>query len=273
MNTIIKGDQIMNESFAFLFKRRPLTITFIALLIDIIGGKRLFVESFSLLSFPRNNAHTSLNHLNMKSKETQDKKRMQIVIAGAGVIGTSTAYYLAKNHADEISSITLVDPSGKIAPAASGKAGGFLALDWNDYAPTGPLTRRSFNLHQEISDELGSDNIMYRRLTCASISVDESRQQRRPIGKKLEGIEWVGEAVKDGGELGGDIVGFRQLGDTRTIAQVHPKLLCDAMWDKVQQDETIQTSLIKGKVSEPLSSKESDDLIGVKLSDGRTLLA
>lgn len=256
------------------FSRHTFSPLFFVLLITIIGVERHFVECFSSLAFPRDTIHTSRIKINMNSKdESPGHKPMKIVIAGAGVIGTSTAYYLAKNHASEISSITIVDPSGKIAPAASGKAGGFLALDWNDYAPTGPLTRRSFDLHQEISDELGADNIMYRRLTCASISVHESRQQRRPSGKKLEGLEWVGDSVKDGGELVTDVIGFRALGDESTIAQVHPKLLCDAMWDKVQQDKTIQTTLIKAKVVEALSSKEMDTLLGAQLSDGSTLEA
>ena len=34
-----------------------------------------------------------------------------------------------------ILSIILVDVTGEISPAASGKAGGFLALDWNDRSP------------------------------------------------------------------------------------------------------------------------------------------
>jgi glycine/D-amino acid oxidase-like deaminating enzyme len=78
-----------------------------------------------------------------------NKSPNHVIIVGAGVrvVGTSTAYYLAERFG--IAS-TLIDPSGTIAPAASGKAGGFLALDWNDGSPIGPLTRRSFALHQEL---------------------------------------------------------------------------------------------------------------------------
>jgi glycine/D-amino acid oxidase-like deaminating enzyme len=70
-------------------------------------------------------------------------------------------------------SCTVVDQTGHIAPAASGKAGGFLALDWNDDSPTGELTRRSFALHQELANELGADNLQHRRLTCSSIAVNQ----------------------------------------------------------------------------------------------------
>eukprot|EP00977_Amphora_coffeiformis_P022928 scaffold11843_cov152-Amphora_coffeaeformis.AAC.8 len=92
-----------------------------------------------------------------------------VLIAGAGIIGISTAFYLHKQYGIRS---TLIDVTGEIAPAASGKAGGFLALDWNDGSPTGPLTHRSFALHQELADELGAESIQYRRLTCAAIVVD-----------------------------------------------------------------------------------------------------
>ena len=197
--------------------------------------------------------------LNM-SHQNSDCSNLKIVIAGAGVIGTSTAYYLAKNHQASISSITLVDPTGSIAPAASGKAGGFLALDWNDYSPVGPLARRSFELHQTLADTLGSDKIMYRRLTCASISVDESNGRRKPTGKKLEGIEWVDDVATR----------VRSLGDESTIAQVHPKLLCEAMWEAVQKQDNLESELKIGKVVSANYEGDNEDkkLIGAKLEDG-----
>ncbi|KAK9949020.1 hypothetical protein M0R45_004568 [Rubus argutus] len=47
----------------------------------------------------------------------------RVVVCGGGVIGVCTAYFLAKNGAV----VTLVEKSS-VACAASGKAGGFLAL-------------------------------------------------------------------------------------------------------------------------------------------------
>jgi glycine/D-amino acid oxidase-like deaminating enzyme len=180
------------------------------------------------------------------------RKPQKIVIAGAGVIGTTTAYYLAKEFG--ISS-TLIDPSGEIAPAASGKAGGFLALDWNDYSSVGPLTRRSFQLHQEIADDVGASNIQYRRLTCAAISLDS--KNARPKGKKLEGVEWA---------EGATVMGMQPLGDEQTIAQVHPKMLCETLYSKACELAP-ETSTVKGKV---VGAKHGDDgkLIGALLEDG-----
>ena len=183
-----------------------------------------------------------------------------VVIAGAGVIGTATAYYLAKDFG--IKSI-LVDPSGEVAPAASGKAGGFLALDWNDYSPVGPLTRRSFALHQELADTFGAEKIQYRRLTCTSIAVG-SNDNRRPSGKKLEGIEWA-EASS--------IVGVRPLGGEETIAQVHPKKLCQAFFEATKE-LVPETQLVQGKIASAVyddSDKVGKTIVGAKLEDGTTL--
>ena len=50
---------------------------------------------------------------------------MRVVICGGGVIGACTAYFLARRGIDII-----VVEGTEVAAAASGKAGGFLALDW-----------------------------------------------------------------------------------------------------------------------------------------------
>lgn len=220
------------------------------------------VKAFSPISYSPNSRNRSCI-LNMTDKELQTNLR--IVIAGAGVIGTSTAYYLAQNHVDQISSITLVDPTASIAPAASGKAGGFLALDWNDYSPAGPIARRSFDLHQSLADTLGAEKIMYRRLTCASISVNESGGKSKPSGKKLEGIEWVDDVATK----------VRQLGDESTIAQVHPKMLCEAMWEYVHAQDGFESELRCGKVVEAMyeGSDDKKKLVGAKLDDGTSIKA
>mmetsp|Transcript_8763 Transcript_8763/g.18926 ORF Transcript_8763/g.18926 Transcript_8763/m.18926 type:complete len:464 (+) Transcript_8763:101-1492(+) len=184
-----------------------------------------------------------------------------VVIAGAGVIGVSTAYYLAKQFGV---ATTLIDPTGTIAPAASGKAGGFLALDWNDHSPAlGPLTRRSFSLHQEIADDLDADKIQYRRLQCVAIPVGDnsSQRRRRPSGRKLEGVEWA-----EGENAMGDA---SVLGNQSTIAQVHPKKLCEAMWEQVQV-LTPESALIRGKVVSTVTSSPSS-VVGARLEDGSVI--
>ena len=182
-----------------------------------------------------------------------------MVIAGAGIMGITTAYYLARDFGVRC---TLIDPTGSIAPAASGKAGGFLAKDWNDYTSTGPLTRRSFQLHQDLADQLGPESIQYRRLTCAGITVNEKTENtpRRPRGKKLEGIEWADE---DGADTA---TGVRILGDETTIAQVHPKLLCERLFQETQR-LLPATRLLQGTVLSASSSSED----GAILHDGTAI--
>lgn len=140
-------------------------------------------------------------------------KFSSIVIVGGGISGVSSAYYLARRGIKSV----IIDPVG-IAPAASGKAGGFLALDWNDGAPMGPLARHSFALHAELAEEFGPSAIDYRRLTCEAVAATGSRGPM--VQKKLAGVEWA--------DIG--VLGNKKMGDTDTIAQVHPKKLCDHMW-------------------------------------------
>jgi hypothetical protein len=51
----------------------------------------------------------------------------------------------------------------------AGKAGGFLALDWNDSSPVGPLARLSYALHRELAQTLGVDT-GYREVRTFSVA-------------------------------------------------------------------------------------------------------
>ena len=79
-------------------------------------------------------------------------------ICGGGVIGASIAYFLSCRGVKA----TVIEGTG-LACAASGKSGGFLALDWSDGSPLAPLARRSFALHAELAEEIAED-WGYRRL-------------------------------------------------------------------------------------------------------------
>jgi glycine/D-amino acid oxidase-like deaminating enzyme len=65
---------------------------------------------------------------------------MRVVICGGGVVGACTAYFLARRGID-----VMVVERTEVAAAASGKAGGFLALDW--CAGT-PLDALALNAHR-----------------------------------------------------------------------------------------------------------------------------
>ncbi len=82
------------------------------------------------------------------------------------VIGANIAYQLSLRGVAK--SVTIVDRVG-VAPAASGKAGGFLALDWNDGSAVEQLSRKSFQLHKQLAKDLKLDS--YRTLTCSAVAV------------------------------------------------------------------------------------------------------
>ena len=134
---------------------------------------------------------------------------MRILILGGGVIGTSIAYHLAARGAQ----VVVIERTA-VACAASGKSGGFLALDWCDGTPLMRLARRSFVRHAELAEELGGD-WGYRRMTTYAGSVGRfvSRTSRGA------GPEWLSRDVTVDG----------QLGSIGTTAQVHPAAFTLAM--------------------------------------------
>jgi glycine/D-amino acid oxidase-like deaminating enzyme len=138
--------------------------------------------------------------------------KARVVIVGGGISGVATAYYLAKKGVRS----TVIDSVG-ICPAASGKAGGFLALDWNDGSPVGPLARTSFALHKEIADALGHSRIDYRRLTCEAVAASDGGAIGQPMAqKKLSGVEWA--------DLG--VFASRPMGDASTRASRSRQKCC-----------------------------------------------
>src|SRR3954453_2433428 len=148
---------------------------------------------------------------------------MQVLIVGAGVIGTSIAYYLAARGAGVV-----VIERKAVACAASGKSGGFLALDWCDGTPLMALARRSFALHAELAGSLDGD-WGYRRVATYAGGVGWSR------------------ALKFGAEPGWispDVAIAGQIGSPETTAQVHPAAFTTGM---MQAAEALGAEFLLGK--------------------------
>ncbi len=135
------------------------------------------------------------------------------MVCGAGVIGASVAYFLARRGV----AVTIVERSG-VACAASGKSGGFLALDWCDDSPLGPLARASFTLHAELARQLGTD-YGYRRVETFMLRAREGGTV--PGGHRVAAPRW----------LDGAGVVTAALGSTETTAQVHPARFTTALVD------------------------------------------
>src|SRR6185436_17653958 len=155
---------------------------------------------------------------------------MRVVICGGGVIGACTAYFLSRRGVD----VTVVERNG-VACAASGKAGGFLALDWCAGSPLDALARRSFALHADLPHEIAGD-WGYRRMTAYSGLVVSERDRRRHLPARLG---WLADGV----------VIESRLGTTETTAIVHPRAFTAAMMAAaVQNGAELRHGLVTGVV-------------------------
>jgi len=136
-----------------------------------------------------------------------------VIVCGAGVVGASVAYFLARRGV----AVTVVERWG-VACAASGKSGGFLALDWCDGSPLGPLARASFALHAELGRQLGTD-CGYRRMDTFMLAAREHGTVAG--GHRVAAPPW----------LDGAGVVTAALGSRETTAQVHPARFTAALID------------------------------------------
>jgi glycine/D-amino acid oxidase-like deaminating enzyme len=126
----------------------------------------------------------------------------RIVICGGGAIGAAIAYFTSRRGAR-----TTVIERHAVASAASGKSGGFLALDWYRGSLLDRLARRSFELHAQLSAELG-DPWGYRRLTTyGGYAVEDD------TARGAGGWPWLADGV----------VITSRLGSPETTALVEPR--------------------------------------------------
>ena len=152
---------------------------------------------------------------------------MRVLICGGGVIGASIAYFLARRGVQS----TVIERTG-IACAASGKSGGFLALDWCDGTPLAALARRSFALHASLADETGGD-WGYRRLT--TYAGFAARAGKRRAGGAHD-LAWVADGVTLN----------HRLGATQTTAQVHPGRFTAAMMEAARPHAELRRGRVTG---------------------------
>ena len=177
---------------------------------------------------------------------------MRVVICGGGVIGACTAYFLSLRQVEVI----VVERTG-VACAASGKSGGFLALDWCDGSALGRLARRSFALHAELAARLDGSRWGYRRLDTWSVLAGA----RRGLGggRAVSGPAWLGESALVQGKLG----------TPATTAQVHPARFTEAM---LQAAIGMGAQLQLGCVTDVVLDAGRTTAVGVEV-DGEVLEA
>jgi glycine/D-amino acid oxidase-like deaminating enzyme len=175
---------------------------------------------------------------------------MRVVICGGGVIGACTAYFLSRRGID----VSVVERT-EVAAAASGKAGGFLALDWCAGTALDALARRSFALHADLQKEVGAD-WSYRRMNAYSGVVVGERSAHR---HKPAELDWLSDGV---------IITSR-LGTPKTTAIVSPRTFTAAMMNAAQARGA---RLRAGRVTGLVRSADGVHLRGVEV-DGHLIEA
>jgi glycine/D-amino acid oxidase-like deaminating enzyme len=136
----------------------------------------------------------------------------RIAVCGAGAVGASVAHFLTRRGAPP-----LIIDRARPAAAASGKAAGFLALDWNAGNPLDALARASFALHRELAEELGADRLGYRPMRALMTAAADEGDLERYRG--LPNPDW----------LDGNCVAHQVIGDHGTTAQVHPRRFTEGL--------------------------------------------
>lgn len=171
---------------------------------------------------------------------------MHVVICGGGAIGACTAYFLSRRGID----VTVVERI-RIANAASGKAGGFLALDWCAGSPLDALARRSFALHAQLASELGN-GWGHRPMTAyAGFLLPEGRRGGGTM------LDWLSD----------DVAITSRLGTPKTTAIVHPELFTRGLMEAAQRNRArVRTGTITGLV------RSADRVHGVEV-DGERIAA
>ncbi|MDH3714747.1 MAG: FAD-binding oxidoreductase [Gammaproteobacteria bacterium] len=176
---------------------------------------------------------------------------MQVVILGAGVIGSAIAYYLSLKGIGA----TVIERSG-VANAASGKSGGFLARDWCSGQAQDELARTSFDLHKDLARTLPAD-YGYRPVNTFAAAVSVQRSFKRDAF--AFGSDWID----------GDCAVHQLLGDETSTAQLHPALFTHALLDQAVANGT---SLQAGVVESLTIDSATQRLSGVQV-DGEFVAA
>jgi glycine/D-amino acid oxidase-like deaminating enzyme len=154
----------------------------------------------------------------------------RIVICGAGAIGASTAYFLTRRGARP-----LVVDRARPGAAASGRAAGFLALDWNAGTALDALARASFALHRELADELGAERLGFRPMDALmTAAADEADLERY---RRLPNPQW----------LDGNVIAHEVIGSPATTAQVNPLRFTQALVEEaVARGAELATGVVDG---------------------------
>ena len=177
---------------------------------------------------------------------------MHVVICGGGVIGAAAAFELSRRKVD----VTVVE-RWRVAGAASGKSGGFLARDWCNGTATAALAQRSFDLHEIWAEQLGNP-YGYRKVDTFSAALSVRRSLRSSHDKHL--APW----------LATEAAHRSQLGSVATTAQLHPEAFTLALMNAaIAHGAKLQIAT----VAQLHRTQGGKRVAGVVLANGRQIVA
>ena len=166
------------------------------------------------------------------------------VIVGGGIHGASIAYYLKELGRPSI----IVEKAPNVAPAASGKSGGFLAREWGS-GPTVQLHQKGFDLHVEVAAKLGITS--FRELGVLSVS---SSGRRGSVD-----VSWLDRAARTS-LLDG------------AAAQVTPIELTEKLVESSGAEVRLGTAVVGVELSEDDDAEKAVRRVtGVRCSDGTVI--
>jgi glycine/D-amino acid oxidase-like deaminating enzyme len=175
---------------------------------------------------------------------------MHVVICGGGVIGAAATYELSRRGV----AVTMVE-RWRVAGAASGKSGGFLARDWCLGTPVAALAARSFDLHAAWAEALG-DRYGYRRVDTFAATMSDRRKLGQGGNARI--ADWLAvEASRR-----------RRIGSPETTAQIDPEAFTTCL---IETARSRGAQLIIGTVAGLRTLRDGSRVDGIALEDGRDI--
>mgnify|MGYP001245875149 CR=1 FL=1 len=190
----------------------------------------------------------------------------RVIVVGAGIIGTSTAYYLSRLGVD----VTLIE-SNYIASGTSAACDQGILMQTKKPGPTLTLAMESASIYETLEDELGAD-LEYRQ--GGSMIIMETEKERAMVNEHAKALRDSGLNIsilsgKDIREKQPEL-GEHVLGATwwERDAKVNSMKVC---YEMANAAERLGTHIIEGRKVTGLV-KEGEHIIGVEMS-GETLYA
>lgn len=185
----------------------------------------------------------------------------KVIVAGGGLIGTSTAYYLAKEGAD----VTLLD-SKDIASGTSGACDRAIMLQSKKPGPTLDLAKESAKLYASLEEELEAD-LEYRK--DGGMIIIETMEEMKAMEDMIKRQQEAGIDVR---LISGDEARERQPGLSK-------ELLGSTWWEHDAEVNPLNVSFAMARAAQRLGAEiklqspvtglivENNRVIGVRISE------